>query len=50
MSGQQKGVVGIEQGVLPELPGGGVSNPSAFICVHLRLIFSRKMNEALVAA
>ena len=25
------------------------SNPSAFICVHLRLIFGRKTNVALVA-
>ena len=49
MRGQQKGVIGIEQGALPELPGGWVSKPSAFICAHPRLIFSRKMNEALAA-
>ncbi|KAF5438022.1 hypothetical protein C5S35_01095 [Candidatus Methanophagaceae archaeon] len=42
MSGQQKGVIGIEQGALYEPAGGWVSNPSAFICVHPRLIFSRK--------
>ena len=36
MKGQQKGVIGIEQGALPERAGGGG-------------IFSRKMNEALAA-
>ena len=47
MRGQQKGVIGIEQGALHELPGGGVSNPSAFICAHLRLIIARNRQEAL---
>ncbi|KAF5417518.1 MAG: hypothetical protein C5S38_01580 [Candidatus Methanophagaceae archaeon] len=47
MRGQQKGVIEIEQGALYELPGGWVSNPSAFICAYPRLIFARNRQEAL---
>ena len=41
MTAQQKGLKWTEHGVLYELPRGGVSNPFAFIGVHLRLIFDK---------
>jgi len=41
MTAQQKGLEMTEQDALYELSRGGVSNPSAFIGVHLRLIFNK---------